>query len=68
MSQADEEDLRARLATLRQEHRDLDTVIETLLQSNTVNSIEIQRLKKKKLVVKDQIARLVGASFPDIIA
>lgn len=68
MSQADEEDMRIRLTALRQEHRDLDTVLEALLQSSTVNTIEVQRLKKKKLAVKDKIARLVGASFPDIIA
>lgn len=68
MSLEDEELLRSQLAALRQEHRDLDDAIDALLQSSTVNTLQVQRLKKKKLSLKDEIARLEGSSLPDIIA
>lgn len=59
---------RARLAAFRQEHRDLDAAIDALLQSGRGDALQLQRLKKKKLLLKDQIARLEDNLLPDIIA
>ena len=59
-------DLRRKLLELREEHRDLDQAIEALLPSG--NQVRIQRLKKRKLVLKDHIDRLQAALHPDIIA
>ncbi|MEM1047544.1 MAG: DUF465 domain-containing protein [Pseudomonadota bacterium] len=56
------------LATLRQEHRDLDDSIDALLASGTRNHLQIQRLKKKKLALKDRIKVLEDKLIPDIIA
>lgn len=59
---------RGRLAILRQEHRDLDAAIAALLQSGLSDALQLQRLKKKKLFLKDKIAELEDALLPDIIA
>ena len=53
---------------LLSEHRDLDEVIGRLLESATADQLQIQRLKKRKLILKDEIARLHGKILPDIIA
>ena len=50
------------------EHRDLDDVIQRLSADVAVNQLQIGRLKKRKLSLKDQIARLENALVPDIIA
>lgn len=61
--------LREALAQLKQEHRDLDTEIQALEQSVVrADQLMIKRLKKKKLVVKDEIARVEDELLPDIIA
>ncbi|MEP0519033.1 MAG: DUF465 domain-containing protein [Hyphomicrobiales bacterium] len=60
--------LRSQLALLRQEHRDLDAAIEALLQSGRRDPLQLQRFKKKKLALKDKIAKLEGRLLPDIIA
>ncbi len=60
--------LRAALAQLKQEHRDLDTAIASLEQNGTTDHLQIKRLKKKKLQLKDEIARVEDELFPDIIA
>jgi hypothetical protein len=60
--------LRQALAQLKQEHRDLDTEIQVLEQSVRADQLQIKRLKKKKLVVKDEIARVEDELLPDIIA
>ncbi|HWA04334.1 MAG TPA: DUF465 domain-containing protein [Rhizomicrobium sp.] len=65
---ADEAALRARLAELTQEHRDLDTAISALIASGTNDQIQLTRLKKRKLQLKDQIARIEDDLLPDIIA
>ena len=57
-----------RLELLRVEHRDLDSAIAALMGSDTYDPIEVQRLKKRKLALKDQIARLESDILPDIIA
>ena len=60
--------LKAELARLKQEHRNLDQAIEDLERLVADNNIEIQRLKKRKLLLKDQITLLEDRSTPDIIA
>jgi hypothetical protein len=62
------DDLRCRLEDLRMEHRDLDDIILRLSADVAVNQLQIGRLKKRKLYLKDQIARLENALVPDIIA
>jgi hypothetical protein len=62
------EELRRRLEDLRTEHRDLDDVILRLSADAAVNQLQIGRLKKRKLFLKDLIARLENALVPDIIA
>lgn len=57
-----------KLASLRVEHRDLDDVIALLYSQIPVDQLQIQRLKKRKLLLKDLIARLESQLLPDIIA
>jgi hypothetical protein len=56
------------LSRLREEHRDLDSAIDALESVGAVNQIQIQRLKKRKLYLKDRIAQIEDALTPDIIA
>lgn len=63
-----EEIVRAKLAALRLEHRDLDAAIAALAAQQITSSLTLQRLKKQKLALKDQIARLEDELTPDIIA
>jgi hypothetical protein len=56
------------LATKRQEHADLDAAIHTLTQSGVADQMLIQRLKKRKLSLKDRIVQLENLILPDIIA
>ncbi|MBL8669162.1 MAG: DUF465 domain-containing protein [Alphaproteobacteria bacterium] len=60
--------LRALLNQLREEHRDLDLVIETLQEQAVADQLQLTRLKRKKLRLKDQIAFLEDKLIPDIIA
>jgi hypothetical protein len=64
----DTEALKERLAALRLEHRDLDAVIARIAESAPFDQLQIQRLKKRKLLLKDQIARIESHLLPDIIA
>ncbi|MBO6757897.1 MAG: DUF465 domain-containing protein [Roseibium sp.] len=68
MAAQTEQALRAELARLRQEHRDLDVAIEALGATANADALQLQRLKKKKLMIKDRIAALEDQLFPDIIA
>ncbi|MBY0338932.1 MAG: DUF465 domain-containing protein [Acetobacteraceae bacterium] len=63
----DREALLRRLHELRSEHRDLDTVIARL-EGTPADQLQMQRLKKRKLKLKDEIAWLEGKLVPDIIA
>ncbi|HTN61706.1 MAG TPA: DUF465 domain-containing protein [Devosia sp.] len=56
------------LATKRQEHADLDAAIHTLSNSQVADRMLIQRLKKRKLALKDRIVQLENILIPDIIA
>lgn len=60
--------LQQQLASLKSEHRDLDDVIKQLIEQGNYDPLQIQRLKKRKLVLKDQIAKLESKLLPDIIA
>ncbi|HEY6644707.1 DUF465 domain-containing protein [Povalibacter sp.] len=57
-----------RLRDLRIEHRDLDDVINRLQMDLYVNEVQLRRLKKRKLLLKDQIARLESQLIPDLNA
>lgn len=60
--------LQQRLADLRTEHRDLDDVIARLADAGPADLLQIQRLKKRKLRLKDEIAQVESRLLPDIIA
>jgi hypothetical protein len=62
------EAIEARIAELKLEHRDLDDVILRLMQTQIVDQLQLQRLKKRKLLVKDQISMLERQLTPDIRA
>ena len=60
--------LKAKLQVLLSEHRDLDDVIAQLSGASASDKLQMQRLKKRKLALKDEIARLHALVLPDIIA
>ena len=68
MQRPDERELREQLARLRTEHRDLDTQIVAEEGSALADQLQIKRLKKKKLALKDRITALEDQLLPDIIA
>ena len=63
-----EEEMRKRLTQLRVEHRDLDAAIAALSDSGAQDQLQVARLKKRKLRLKDQIALIEDYLTPDIIA
>ena len=68
MTQEEERELRAQLARLLQEHRDLDAAIEALQVSPGSDLLQVQRLKKRKLHLRDRIKFVGDQLTPDIIA
>ncbi len=68
MDQDEKEVIRQKLAYLYSEHRDLDDVIARITDSGPFDQLQIQRLKKRKLMLKDQILQLESRLLPDIIA
>ncbi|MBC7953590.1 MAG: DUF465 domain-containing protein [Rhodospirillaceae bacterium] len=62
------EEIRRQLADLSTEHRDLDDVIARMAADPFMDQLRLQRLKKRKLMLKDQMARLENQLIPDIIA
>ncbi len=64
----DIETLRQKLVDYKSEHRDLDDVIARISETAPFNQIQIKRLKKRKLLLKDQITRIESRLLPDIIA
>ena len=70
MNQSDIQDmeLRERLQALVEEHRDLDSAIDALRSGSHFDQLQIQRLKKRKLKLRDEISALQDQLIPDIIA
>ncbi len=64
----DRDSLLSRLHELRSEHRDLDTVISRLTEAGPMDQLHLQRLKKRKLLLKDEISWLESRLIPDSIA
>lgn len=60
--------LQIQLAVFKSEHRDLDDAISALVEKGTADQLTLQRLKKRKLALKDKISRLEDRLTPDIIA
>lgn len=68
MESEDIRELRTTLARLKQEHRDLDSAINALEESGRADALQLKRLKKKKLFLRDEISRIEDHLLPDIIA
>lgn len=69
MNEQDQQpDIAAKIAQLQLEHRDLDDAIKALAATGTPDLLQIARLKKRKLRLKDEIATLQDMMIPDIIA
>jgi hypothetical protein len=68
MLEEEAEMLRAKLHELTQEHRDLDDVINRLSVDPTFDQLKLRRMKKRKLILKDQISQLRSKLIPDIEA
>ncbi len=60
--------IQKQLTELRLEHHDLDIIVERLIADGSVEELRIKRLKKRKLQLKDEIARLEDKLIPDILA
>ena len=67
MADQEQAELRLAVARLRQEHEDYDAAINAMIQTGC-EALRIQRMKKKKLVLKDKISKLEDLIIPDIIA
>ena len=68
MDGEEEQALQQKLNRLKQEHRDLDSAIRALELTGKADQLQLTRLKKQKLSLKDKIASLEDQLFPDIIA
>ena len=68
LTKEQEAQLGLELAAKRQEHADLDAAIDTLADSGRADQMLLQRLKKRKLALKDRIVQLENLLLPDIIA
>ena len=68
MTDEEEQALRAKLAQLRQEHGDLDAAIAAVADSSHCDQLQLTRLKKRKLQLKDQITLIEDSLLPDITA
>ena len=64
----DDSEIQRRLEALRSEHRDLDAAIAALLATGSADQLQIARLKKRKLKLRDEIAMFEDQLIPDIIA
>ncbi len=64
----DQDELKERLEQMKLEHRDLDIIIEQLIDTPPVDFVRLQRLKKRKLAIKDSISKIESMLLPDIIA
>ncbi len=64
----DDEEIRERVIELKQEHKDLDDIITRMMATQPVDFVQLQRLKKRKLSLKDMIQKFESDLLPDIIA
>ena len=64
----DDEGARARLDTIRREHRDLDAAIDALVATGVADQVQLARLNKRKLRLRDEMAMIEDDLVPDIIA
>ncbi len=64
----EEAELQKMLEELKTEHRDLDIIIQQLADATPIDFLRLQRLKKRKLFLKDSISKLESMMLPDIIA
>ena len=68
LTQEERAALIAQVERLRQEHRDLDAAIEALREAGQADQLQLQRLKKRKLLLRDKLSQLEDQLTPDIIA
>ena len=68
MNEEEKRALEEKLSHLRSEHRDLDDVIARLTERAPYDQLQLQRLKKRKLILKDLISHIEAELYPDIIA
>ena len=62
------EELRSRLVILKQEHRDMDDAINSLAEGPYINELQLKRMKRKKLLLKDSIQKIEDLLIPDLNA
>jgi len=68
LTDEEQQSIRAQLTILELEHGDLNDIIDRLVEDPTQDQLQLRRLKKRKLLLKDQITRLQARLIPDIIA
>ena len=68
LSEVERAELRRQIERLREEHRDLDAAIEALVNAGAADRLQMQRLKKRKLGLRDRLSQLEDLLTPDIIA
>lgn len=68
LTNEEQQSIRARITLLELEHGDLNDIIDRLAQDPMQDQLQLRRLKKRKLALKDQITRLQAQLIPDIIA
>jgi hypothetical protein len=68
MDRAGRDQMMSLLNALKQRHRDLDAAIDSLVQTGTADQLQLRRLKKEKLTLKDRITRIEDDFLPDITA
>ncbi len=68
LTQQERDSLIAHIERLREEHRDLDAAIEALRDAGQADQLQLQRLKKRKLLLRDKLSQLEDQLTPDIIA
>lgn len=68
LTDEEQQSIRAQLTMLELEHGDLNDIIDRLVEDPTQDQLQLRRLKKRKLLLKDQITRLQARLIPDIIA
>jgi hypothetical protein len=68
LTEEEKAQIRERLQALEIEHHDLDDVIRRIASDPSLDRLQLQRLKKRKLILKDQIQRLRARLIPDIVA